>query len=161
MQKTIFRKGIAKTVFYENLVVRSPAFLAGGFIPKSYTCDGENINPPLQIEDCPPEAQSLAIIVEDPDAPVGTWSHWVVWNIPVTTRIRSNHPHGEAGRNDFQRNRYDGPCPHQGRHHYHFKVYALDCLLTLGSQTKQPDLERAMGGHILAFGELIGIYQRE
>ncbi len=161
MQRTEWKKKTARAVFYENLLVSSPAFTAGGSIPKTYTCEGANLNPPLDIGDCPIEAVSLAIIVDDPDAPVGTWSHWVIWNIPVTTHIRSDHPHGEEGKNDFMKNRYDGPCPHQGRHYYHFKVYALDCLLSLNGQTRQADLEKAMGGHILAFGELIGTYERE
>lgn len=161
MQKTLLKRKISKTIFYESLVVTSPAFSSGGFIPKTYTCDGENVNPPLHLEGCPPEALSLAILVDDPDAPVGSWSHWVCWNIPVTSTIRSPHPQGEEGRNDFMQNRYDGPCPHTGLHHYHFKVYALDCLLTLNGKTKKADLERAMGGHILAFGELVGIYERE
>jgi Raf kinase inhibitor-like YbhB/YbcL family protein len=103
----------------------------------------------------------LAIIVDDPDAPIGTWSHWLTWNIPITHTVRENHQHGEEGLNDFLENRYDGPCPHAGLHHYHFKVYALDAQMILPGRTRQRDLEKAMAGHILAYGELIGTYKRK
>lgn len=149
-----------RAIDYDTLSVSSQAFNYGAAIPQRYTCDGQNTNPPLDIEHIPQEAISLAIIVDDPDAPIGTWSHWVVWNIPITKHIRENHAHGEEGRNDFMENRYDGPCPHTGLHHYHFKVYALDTILDLTGNTRQRDLEKAMAGHILGFGELMGTYQR-
>ena len=149
------------SVRYTTLRVTSRAFAPNKRIPAQYTCDGENINPPLQISSCPISAQSLAVIVDDPDAPVGNWTHWLIWNIPVTHQIRSNHPQGEEGLNDFLHNQYDGPCPAFGTHHYRFKVYALDCQLNLKGTTRQRDLEKAMAGHILAFGELIGTYRRK
>ncbi len=149
-----------KAVDYRTLAVSSPAFNYGAPIPVRYTCDGANTNPPLDIEHIPQEAISLAIIVDDPDAPVGPWSHWLIWNIPVTKKIRENHHHGEEGKNDFMENRYDGPCPHKGKHRYRFKVYALDTILELTGLTRQLALERAMAGHILAIGEHMGTYQR-
>lgn len=161
MQKTAQQLTSTQAIYYKPLWVSSPAFTAYGEIPKTYTCDGDNVNPPIEINGIPPNAKSLALIVDDPDAPIGTWTHWLVWNIPVTHQIRSNHIHGEEGRNDFQRNRYDGPCPQAGKHHYRFKVYALDTALSLSGKSRQTDLEKAMAGHILAFGELIGTYQRE
>lgn len=161
MQKNLTRPlESVRAIDYKSLSVSSPAFNYGASIPQRYTCDGANTNPPIDIEHIPQDTVSLAIIVDDPDAPIGTWSHWLIWNIPVTRRIRENHQHGEEGRNDFMENRYDGPCPHQGMHHYRFKVYALDSILELSSKAKQLDLEKAMSGHILAFGELIGSYQR-
>jgi len=161
MQKTAQQTTSTQAIYYEPLWVSSPAFKAYGAIPKMHTCDGANVNPPIDIKGIPRGATSLALVVDDPDAPIGTWSHWLVWNIPVTHQIRSNHGHGEEGKNDFQQNRYDGPCPHAGKHHYRFKVYALDSQLSLGDSTRQIDLEKAMAGHILAFGELIGTYQRD
>lgn len=145
---------------YRTLSISSPAFNYGATIPLRYTCDGAFINPPLDVACVPKEAMSLAIIVDDPDAPIGTWSHWLVWNIPVTKKIRENHPHGDTGKNDFLENKYDGPCPHAGSHRYRFKVYALDTILDLSSHTRQWALEKAMSGHILAFGEWMGTYER-
>lgn len=149
-----------KAIFFHTMLVNSPAFRPDEPIPMTYTCEGVNINPPLDLEGCPKDAKSLAIVVDDPDAPIGTWTHWIAWNIPVTKHIRSNHQYGVEGVNDFLRNQYDGPCPHHGTHHYQFKVYALDCLLELPATTRQKDLERAMGGHILGYGEITGTYQK-
>jgi len=153
-------KHIDKAVDYKQLTVSSPAFKPDGMIPSEYTCDGININPPLDIKDIPQEAKCLAVIVDDPDAPVGTWSHWVVWNIPVTHHIKENYLPGKEGINDFQQHHYGGPCPPSGMHHYFFKVYALDALLELSSDTKKMQLEKAMSDHIIGFGELIGLYKR-
>ena len=162
MSTTLTRStALTRAIDYRLLTISSPAFSDGSRIPNKYTCDGENINPPLQIQDIPTEATSLAIIVDDPDAPIGTWSHWLTWNIPITHTVRENHQHGEEGLNDFLENRYDGPCPHAGLHHYHFKVYALDAQMKLPGRTRQRDLEKAMAGHILAYGELIGTYKRK
>lgn len=151
---------IAKEVSYKVLSVLSKGFQHNGFIPKKFTCDGINVNPPLDIEHIPPEAKSLAIIVDDPDAPSGTWVHWVMWNIPVTHHIKENEAHGIQGMNDFNKNYYGGPCPPKNTHRYFFKVYALDCLFRLPASTQKNQLEKAMGGHIIAFGELIGLYKR-
>lgn len=143
--------------------LESPAFAGNQSIPKKYTCDGKDINPPLKIEEVPTEAKSLVLIVDDPDAPFGTFTHWLVWNIdPKTTLIEENSvPEGAIqGLNDFGKNSYGGPCPPSGTHHYHFKLYAIDVLLDLPSSSKKSDLERAIKDHILDSAELIGTYQR-
>lgn len=145
------------------LKIASPAFSTNGFIPARYTCDGSNINPPLEISNVPAEAKSLALIVDDPDAPVGNWVHWVVWDIdPATREIAEDSVPRNAiqGKNDWKRNSYGGPCPPSGVHRYFFKLYALDTKLNLGAGTTKTDLEKAMQGHILAKAELIGLYKR-
>ncbi|WP_036224658.1 YbhB/YbcL family Raf kinase inhibitor-like protein [Mesoaciditoga lauensis] len=134
-----------------------------GFIPKKYTCDGEDINPPLEIKSLPQSTESLAIIVDDPDAPMGTFVHWVAWNIQPTGKIEENTMETFArGRNDFGRNSYNGPCPPRGHgiHHYHFKLYALDSFLNLKNGASKKQLEKEMKNHILSSTELIGLYQR-
>lgn len=149
-----------RAVDYKQLKVSSIEFQNEGMIPLKYTCDGRNINPSLDIEHIPEEAKCLVLIVDDPDAPIGTWVHWVVWNIPVTHHIKENEVHGTEGINDFQQHHYAGPCPPSGTHRYFFKVYALDALLDLPANTKKLQLEKAMSEHIIAFGELIGLYNR-
>ena len=147
----------------KGLQLVSPAFKHNELIPKKYTCDGKDINPPLLIENIPSGAKSLALIVDDPDAPVGTWVHWVVWNInPDTREIKEDSvPKGaQQGVNDFRKNDYGGPCPPSGTHRYFFKLYALDTMLNLSSKTKKGDLEGAMKGHILEKAELVGLYRR-
>lgn len=148
------------SVYYKELKVSSPAFQNMELIPAKFTCDGKNINPPLEIEHIPDEAKCLAIIVDDPDAPIATWVHWLVWNIPLTHHIKENVIHGTVGVNDFEKNGYGGPCPPSGTHRYFFKVYALDALLDLNQNTRKIQLEKAMSGHIIGFGELIGTYKR-
>jgi hypothetical protein len=144
-----------------QLKITSTAFKANELIPSKYTCEGENVNPPLAIEGIPGEAKSLALIVDDPDAPGGMWVHWVVWNIPVTSSLSENSAPGEQGVNDFKKNNYGGPCPPSGTHRYFFKVYALDSTLSLPKQTTKPHLEKAIRDHVLAQGELIGIYKKK
>lgn len=146
---------------YIPLKVSSAAFQQEELIPLKYTCDGKNVNPPLDIENIPEEAKCLALIVDDPDAPAGTWVHWLVWNIPVTHHIRENEVHGTEGMNDFQQPHYGGPCPPSGTHRYFFKVYALNALLDLPPGARKHRLEKAMSEHIIAFGELIGMYKRK
>lgn len=131
------------------------------FIPEKYTCDGENINPPLSIKNLPRNSKSLVLIVDDPDAPAGTWVHWVVWNIPVTGFIAENTIPGIEGVNDFKKNHYGGPCPPSGTHRYFFKIYALDTMLHLSGSVTKYKLEKAMQHHLLSQGELIGLYQRK
>jgi Raf kinase inhibitor-like YbhB/YbcL family protein len=146
-----------------TLTVTSPAFNSGGAIPAKYTCDGTDVNPPLLIGPVPAGTASLALIMDDPDAPVGTWVHWVIWNIPAQTReIRENSvPSGaNQGKNGWGRNSYGGPCPPSGTHRYFFKLYALDAPLNLGAATGKSELEKAMHGHILGQGELMGTYRR-
>lgn len=151
------------TARMEKLTITSPAFAAGGAIPARYTCDGEDISPPLAIGTIPSGTKSLALIMDDPDAPMGTWVHWVVWNLPPQTReIQENRlPAGASqGKNSWNRNSYGGPCPPSGTHRYFFKLYALDRGLNLGASAAKRDLERAMEGHTLAWGELMGTYRR-
>ncbi|MGV3505480.1 MAG: YbhB/YbcL family Raf kinase inhibitor-like protein [Adhaeribacter sp.] len=145
---------------YKALAVSSPAFSSKAYIPTRYTCDGLNYNPPLEIGHIPEEGQSMAVIVDDPDAPKGTWVHWVSWNIPLTRSIHEKSVAGEQGVNDFQTRNYRGPCPPSGTHRYFFKVYVLDTILKLPGNTTKAGLEKAMSGHIIAFGELVGLYKR-
>ncbi len=151
----------AKEVNYKLLKITSAAFRDNEYIPVKYTCDGVNVSPPLDIEHIPEEAKSLALIVDDPDAPGGTWVHWVMWNIPVTHHIKENEAHGMQGMNDFSKNMYGGPCPPSGTHRYFFKVYALDGTIDLYITSEKSDVEKAISGHILAFGELVGLYKRQ
>jgi Raf kinase inhibitor-like YbhB/YbcL family protein len=137
-----------------------PEFEQGTSVPKKFTCDGPDINPTLVITDIPTEAQSLALIVDDPDAPGGTWAHWVVYNIPVVERIDEDSIPGKQGTNDFGKKDYGGPSPPSGTHRYFFKLYALDTELALGEGVDKEALEAAMEGHIIDKAELIGVYKR-
>jgi len=144
-----------------GLKVTSPVFKNNEFIPVKYTCDGEDVNPPLRFEGIPEEAKCLVLIVDDPDAPMGTWVHWVVWNIPPTKgEIGEDSVPGVEGLNDFRRHSYGGPCPPSGTHRYFFKVYALDTQLDFSTNSKKKDVEKAMEGHTLAKGETIGLHSR-
>jgi hypothetical protein len=147
----------------KGLQLISPAFKHNEFIPEKYTCDGKDINPPLLINNIPSGTKSMALIVDDPDAPAGTWVHWVVWNIsPDTKEIKESSvaEGAQQGVNDFRKHEYGGPCPPSGTHRYFFKLYALDTMLNLGSKSKKSALEQAMKGHILEKTELIGRYRR-
>jgi hypothetical protein len=144
----------------KEMVITSAVFENKGFIPSRYTCDGANVNPPLSIEGTPEGTQSLVLIVDDPDAPMGTWDHWIVWNISPTEKIEENSVPGTEGLNSFNKHSYGGPCPPSGTHRYFFKVYALDTKLVLGPNSRKKDVEKAMKGHILAEGEIIGRYKR-
>lgn len=141
--------------------ISSPAFDANQKIPQKFTCDGEDISPSLVIEEIPEGAETLALIVDDPDAPAGTWVHWVVFNIPVTNRIEEGEVPGNQGINDFKKEKYGGPCPPSGTHRYFFKLYALDQELGLSEGASKRDVEAAMEGHILAQAELMGLYERQ
>ncbi len=138
----------------------STEFANNEFIPKKFTCEGEDINPALIIEKIPADAKSLALIIDDPDAPMGTWVHWVVYNIPIISRIDEGSIPGEQGVNDSGRRDYGGPCPPSGTHRYFFKIYALDAKLNLKAGLTKQELEKAMQGHILDKAELIGLYKR-
>ncbi|MBP1748740.1 MAG: kinase inhibitor [Deltaproteobacteria bacterium] len=143
--------------------IESTAFKNNSSIPKQYTCDGKDINPPLVIQNIPDGSKSLALIVDDPDAPVGIWVHWVVWNIdPGTKQIGENSvPAGAVqGRNDFRKTNYGGPCPPSGTHRYFFKLYALDTKLNLKNNSAKQDVEEAMKGHILGEAQTMGLYKR-
>ena len=165
MQGGILTTGVlGKGVFkMEKLTVTSAAFAEGAAIASKYTCDGKDASPPLAIGAIPAETRSLALIMDDPDAPGGMWVHWVVWNIPAQTReIPENGlPAGAIqGRNDWKRNGYGGPCPPSGTHRYFFKLYALDTTLTLAPSATKADLERAMLGHVIAAGQIMSTYKR-
>jgi Raf kinase inhibitor-like YbhB/YbcL family protein len=145
------------------LLLFSPAFGHQQQIPRKYTCDGDDVSPWLRMEQVPPETRSLALIVDDPDAPRGTWVHWVLWNIdPVVRDIKEGTmPAGAiAGMNDFRKSGYGGPCPPSGTHRYCFKLYALDTVIALGTGSSKEDLETAMKGHILGQAEMIGLHSR-
>lgn len=147
-----------------KMKIASPEFSHNGSIPSKFTCDGGNINPPLSFEGVPSGTKSLALIMDDPDAPRGTWVHWVLWNIsPEAKGIGENSTPKEAmmGVNDSRKNGdYGGPCPPSGTHRYFFKLYALDTALSLDKGSEKAELEKAMEGHILAQAELIGLYKR-
>ena len=145
----------------KKLLVKSPAFENNKRIPVKYTYDGADVNPPLTIEGVPEETKTLVLIVDDPDAPMGTFDHWVVWNIPAATRrIEENTVPGIEGMSSYRKHAYGGPCPPYGTHRYFFKVYALDTQLDLKLNSTKRDVEKAMKGHILAEGELVGLYSR-
>jgi Raf kinase inhibitor-like YbhB/YbcL family protein len=148
--------------------LKGQAFQLGEMIPAKYTCDGPDVSPPLTWSDPPAGTKSFALISDDPDAPVGTWVHWVVWNIPASSRsLEENLPKKESlsngarqGTTDFRRIGYGGPCPPSGTHRYFFRLYALDTTLDLPAATTKKDLEKAMQGHVLAQAELMGKYRR-
>ncbi|MFW6120451.1 MAG: YbhB/YbcL family Raf kinase inhibitor-like protein, partial [Petrotogales bacterium] len=130
----------------------SPAFENEESIPNEYTCEGADVSPPLMFSEIPEDTKSLALIVDDPDAPMGTWVHWVIWNIPPDTISFSK---GEnitfpQGKNDFGKQKYGGPCPPSGTHRYFFKLYALDTMFDLEAGATKKQLEKAMSGHIIA-----------
>ena len=143
--------------------ITSSAFQQGANIPSKFSCDGANTSPPLQISDSPTEAKSLVLIVDDPDAPSGLFTHWAVWNIsPQTSTIaEGSTPKGAQGTNDFGKSGYGGPCPPSGTHRYYFKIFALDRELDLPSGAKRSQLDAAMKGHVVAQGELMGRYSRK
>lgn len=146
----------------EKLTISSNAFEDNQYIPSYYTCDGENANPPLKIENLPDGTETLTIIVEDPDAPGGTFTHWIVWNIRPRQIIGENTlTGGVEGKNDFRMHNYGGPCPPSGTHRYLFKVYALDKHLHLEPNSHRRAVEMAMEDHIIGYGELKGLYKRE
>lgn len=133
-------------------------------ISAKYTCDGENINPPFEISEVPEGAKSLVLIVDDPDAPMGIWVHWTMWNIdPKTEKIEENSvPYGAVeGVTSFKKSGYGGPCPPSGIHHYYFKIYAIDTILALPTSADKLELEKEINGRILDQAELIWIYSRE
>jgi len=157
--ETIVRYGAGEPM---ALRISSPAFENNTVIPALYTCQGQDINPALQFEGVPAETKSLVFIMDDPDAPMGTWVHWVVFNIPpTTTQVLANSvPEGIVGRNSWPKNAYGGPCPPSGTHRYFFKLYALDVTLPLTQAANKKDVEAAMQGHIIAQAQLIGLYKK-
>ncbi len=152
-----------------EITIKSKAFDHGGMIPKKYTCDGINVSPPLTWDPVPEGTETLALICDDPDAPVGIWVHWVIFNLPAnTTGLKEQIPYEEMldigakqGKNDFRKIGYGGPCPPGGVHRYYFKIYALDIKIMLKPGITKSQLIDAMSGHILGKGQLMGKYKRE
>ena len=140
----------------------STAFEDNGDIPKKYTCYGGDINPPLTFKNVPDKTKSLALTVSDPDAPEGTWSHWIIYNIsPKTTEIIENTKPGTEGLNDFGKYAYGGPCPPDEKlHHYIFRLYALNTILNINEGPSLTEVEKAVKGHIIARTKLVGTYQK-
>lgn len=152
-----------------RITITSPAFTQGSPIPAKYTCDGQDVSPPLKWSGMPAGTLGLVLICDDPDAPAGTWVHWILYNLPpMPTELTERVPAEEVltdgtrqGLNDFKRVGYGGPCPPQGKpHRYSFKLYALDVELDLKPKASKAQVVAAMQGHILAEGELMGTYQR-
>lgn len=151
-----------------QIAITSNAFDEGGLIPSKYTCDGVDVSPPLRWDGIPEGAASIALICDDPDAPMGTWVHWVLFNLPARAKeLAENIPTTETladgarqGINDFGKIGYGGPCPPSGTHRYFFKIYALDTQLDLATGADKSQLLEAMEGHILAQGQLMGKYKR-
>jgi len=144
-----------------SMAITSPAFADGGTIPQKYTCNGASVTPPLDFANVPQNAHSMALEVTDPDAPNGTFTHWLVWNIPtnVTQFKEDNVPDGVIqGLNGFGTSKWGSPCPPSGVHHYVFDLYALDNTLPLTSSQGRGDLENAMKGHMIAHAKLVGLY---
>jgi Raf kinase inhibitor-like YbhB/YbcL family protein len=169
MQKAIiagaFAIAVATTALFAaggaKMKITSSAFQEDGDIPSKFSREGGNVNPPLRIEGTPENAKSLVLIVDDPDAPVGLFTHWLVWNIdPKTTEIpEKSLPKGAVqGTNDYPNLGYGGPQPPSGTHRYYFKIFALDQTLDLRSGAKRQELDKAMNGHIIAQGQLMGRY---
>jgi Raf kinase inhibitor-like YbhB/YbcL family protein len=148
-------------------LLTSPAFAAGAVIPERYTCRGENVSPPLSWSNPPAGTQSLVLIMDDPDAPLGTWVHWVVYYIPANVRaleenIQNGHRYDDValafGKNSWGEAAYSGPCPPSGTHHYVFRLYALDIVPDLTEMAERKVVEAAVQGHVLGYSELIGIF---
>lgn len=150
------------TLQEEKMKIESPVFAENQKIPAKYTCDGANISPPLKFSDVPKNTQSLALIMDDPDAPAGTWVHWTIWNIDPATReiAEGTVPAGFIeGVTSFGKPGYGGPCPPAGFHRYFFKLWALDAKLDLAGTSTKKDLEKAIEGHILDKSHLVGLYR--
>ncbi len=151
-----------------EIKITSSAFEEGDLIPENYTCDGIDVSPPISWTSVPEGTKTLALICDDPDAPIGTWVHWVLFNLPAATNEipenilpeRTLESGAKQGMNDFHKIGYGGPCPPSGTHRYYFKIFALDIELDLEAGATKPDLLRAMEGHILAEGQLMGRYER-
>lgn len=148
-------------VLNKPLIVTSPFFSNNEIIPSKYTCIGYDINPTITITDIPDDTKSLALIIDDPNAPNGTFDHWIMWDIPVTGKINENSAPGVQGKNGKGENKYMGPCSPSGTHYYNFKIYALDTKLDLPASSDKNMLLKAMDKHILASGGLIGLFNKE
>jgi Raf kinase inhibitor-like YbhB/YbcL family protein len=152
----------------KTMEIKSSSFNHEDMIPAKYTCDGQNISPPLAWSGAPKETKSFALICDDPDAPAGTWVHWVIFDIPPNVNFLPEKVAkqeeivglGKNGKNSSQRYGYDGPCPPGGTHRYYFKLYALDTMLNLNTGLSKEELLKAMKGHVLAEAQVMGRYKR-
>lgn len=140
--------------------MKSPAFEDGQFLPAKYTCEGSSTNPPLIIEKIPSGTKTIALIIEDHNAEIGTFDQWVIWNIPPLGKIDEQNKIGTEGLNSMAEHTYIAPCPSKGTHNYHFKVYALDTMLNISTDAGKTMLIEAMRGHIIARGDISGRYRR-
>ncbi len=148
----------------DDLRISSSIFEDNGNIPGKYTCDGANVNPPLKIENIPQGTKSLVLVLDDRDAPRGTFVHWILWNIaPDTKEIKENSTPEAAvrGVTDFKKRKYGGPCPPSRTHRYIFKIYALDTRLDLTPNASKKDVEKAMKGHVISEAQMTGLYKRK
>ncbi len=151
-----------------EIKLESIAFQEGAMIPKKYTCDGPDVSPPLAWDSVTTDTKSLAFICDDPDAPMGTWVHWVLFNLPARSRElpenvlteKTLENGAKQGTNDFKKIGYGGPCPPSGTHRYYFKLYALDTEIGLEAGITKKELLNAMEGHIIGEGQLMGRYKR-
>ncbi len=165
---TAIEKNTKEVTTMQNISISAEAFQTGGAIPEEYTCDGSDVSPALSWRGIPSNAKSIALIMDDPDAPMGTFVHWVLFNIPPgmtklprgVPKNRTLNDGSSQGITDFGRTGYGGPCPPGGTHRYYFRIYALDTMLDLQPGSSRKQLENAMKGHILATGELMGNYKR-
>jgi Raf kinase inhibitor-like YbhB/YbcL family protein len=160
----ITNTGSAKIPPENDMKLLSPDFSDGGNIPERFTCEGMDVSPTLTIDGVSKETKSLVLVVDDPDAPGGNFTHWLMWNVaPNLTEIVGNKPPPQAvqGVNDFGKNKYSGPCPPPGIHRYYFKLYALDTTLNLPPKSKRKAVDSAMKGHIIAEATLMGRYARK
>jgi Raf kinase inhibitor-like YbhB/YbcL family protein len=156
----VMSQGGTKT---DEFKISSSAFENSGEIPRKYTCDGENVNPPLQFENAPVKAKSLALVFDDIDAPRGSYVHWILWNIaPNIKEVKEKSiPEGAVqGTNGFKKQNYGGPCPPKRAHKYVFKIYALDIFLNLDPRSTKTDLEKAIEGHVIGQAQWMGVYKR-
>lgn len=164
-KKTVTKKGGKKMA----MKIESPAFKHEGMLPSTHTCDGKDMSPPLQWSGAPENTKSFALIGDDPDAPMGTWVHWVIFNIPPGThelhenmqKVTGWKNGAEQGKNSWGKLGYGGPCPPSGTHRYFFKLYALDTMLNVPSGATKEQVESAMKGHVLADAQLMGKYKRQ
>ena len=144
-----------------TMEITSPVFKSGGNLPRKHTCDGENISPELHFNKIPIETKSLVLILDDPDAPVSTWTHWLVWNILPQKSIGENYKEGVFGKNDFGTIKYSGPCPPYGTHTYYFRIYALDSILDMAEGSTRFNLDKIIPMHVLAYAEIKCRYKKE
>jgi Raf kinase inhibitor-like YbhB/YbcL family protein len=161
---TIIKKRAAKPVQQTPMTIASPSFEDNSLIPSKYACDGANINPPLMFGSIPPKAKSIALVMTDPDAPGGTFTHWIIYNMPTTTtKIDENSVPADSqeAQNSFGKKEYGGPCPPSGTHHYIFTLYALDSIISIPDEADVSDIEKVIQSNSLEQAILTGLYAKQ